>query len=265
MPDMEVLQFVKRVLRAPIFPADRNKPVSPLRALVSLPILFDLVSLVLQTRDLARLKKILSSYSVDDEYHRAVHDYNAGVTLNKLITTTRRAERYYELLACPRRDLVNEKLLIIGPRNIHECLLAWTHGWGWRSITAIDLYSTNPKIKVMNMEEMTFEKGSFDSVSMANTLSYSKDTRSTIRSVAWVIKEGGYFAFGATFDPSGQRWLGDRIDGASLVRMLHDEGFEICAHLARDKRNSEGRIQTSHDYLARKIPNGEQRLDPFFQ
>ena len=45
--------------------------------------------------------------------------------------------------------------------------------------------------------------------------------------------------------------------------MLHDAGFEIEAHSGVDKVNSEKRLQTSHEILARKMPAGEKRLDPF--
>ncbi|MBL8700141.1 MAG: methyltransferase domain-containing protein [Alphaproteobacteria bacterium] len=249
--------------RAVLRPARREAPVMPLRAVLRTPVVFDLLSFAMQLRDLARVTRIRDSYAVESAHHRDVHDYNAGVTQGKLITTTRRVERYYELLAQPRRDLGRDRLLIVGPRNVHELLTAWTYGYSWPLIEAIDLYSTNPKIAVMNMEAMTFEDERFDAVAMANTLSYADDTRTALAGVARVLKPGGRFAFSATYDPDGTRWKEDRVEAGTIAAMLRELGFEICVHFAVDKTNSQGRLQTSHDFLVRKIPAGETRRDAF--
>jgi SAM-dependent methyltransferase len=249
--------------RALISPAGRAAPVRPLRSLVALPGVFDLVSLALQARDLARLARIRDGYAVEGEHHRAVHDYNAEVTQAKRITTTRRVERYYDMLALPARDLSGDRLLIVGPRNVHELLVAWTRGYAWDRIEAIDLYSTNPKIAVMNMEKMSFEDARFDAVSMANTLSYADDTRTALAEVARVLKPGGRYAFSATYDPDGSRWKEDAVSGGAIATMLRETGFDIVMHFAVDKVNSQGRRQTSHHFSARRVPTGEARRDPF--
>ena len=139
------------------------------------PRIFDLVSCLMQLRDVRAVAKIREDLPRDTFYAK-VADYNMGVTERKVITTTRRAEIYYQTLALPPRDTSVETLLIVGPRNVHELLIAWLYGYRWRNIHAIDLYSTNPKIHVMNMEEMTFPDDTFDAVVMSNTLAYSRDT-----------------------------------------------------------------------------------------
>jgi SAM-dependent methyltransferase len=255
--------IVGHLVRAVLRPAGRDTPVEALRSIAGLPRIFDLLSWWLQTADLRRLSAINRSYTVDDAHHRSVQDYNAGVTKSKVITTTRRAENLYRLLANRRRHVGKDRLLIVGPRNRAELLLAWVHGFSWSNTTAIDLYSVNPKIHVMNMEAMTWPAESFDAVTMANTLSYAADTRRAIGEVARILKPGGHFAFTATYDPGGERWKEDEVSAAQIAGMLHDAGFEVEAHVGVDKINSEKRRQTSHDFLARKIPAGEARLDPF--
>ena len=260
---MTVKNVLGAIYRAVFSPARRGAPVQPLRAFARLPVVYDMVSLALQARDLRRMSRIAGTYATDDAHYRQVHDYNAGVTRSKVITTTRRAERYYELLSLLRRPAREERLLIVGPRNVQELFTAWTRGWSWDRIEAIDLYSTNSKISVMNMEAMAFPDASFDAVAMANTLSYANDTRQALLEVARVLRPGGRFAFSATYDPDGSRWKEDKVDGGALATMLRELGFEVCVHFAADKTNSEGRRQTSHDFLVRLVPPGEQLRDPF--
>lgn len=243
-------------------PAARRQPFTPIRDILNWPILFDLVSLVMQVRDIRRTARIQRKYALEDAHHRKVHDYNAGVTLTKRFTRTRRAEEYYGVLSQPLRDVSDEQLLIVGPRNIHELWIAWLHGFSWRNIIAIDLYSTNPKIQIMNMEALNFPDGSFDAIVMANTLSYAADTEQTIREMARVLKDGGRFIFSATYDPGSPDYPGDWVRGAEIVTHLRESGFGLYYHVAYDKINSRGRGQTSHTFAAQKHGELPPLLDP---
>ena len=255
--------FAGQLYRSVMHPTQRRMPVSPWRALVGLPVVFDLVSLVMQTADHRRTLRIKDTYAVDDAHHRMVQNYNAEVTLNKVFTSTRRFDIYYKLLALPPRDLAIEKLLIVGPRNRPELLSAWCHGFRWRNIDAIDLFSANPKIRIMNMEAMTWPDESFHAVSMSNTLSYAEDTQRVVNEVARVLKPGGRFAFSVSYVPKAERWKEEVVGGDLIADFLHSAGFEIEIHQATDKINSVGERQTSHAFMARKLPPGEKRLDPF--
>src|SRR5687767_15055230 len=104
--------YAYQALVSPARPAEQN---TLLRALLRRPRVFDLVSLVLQARDLGRLGRITAAYAMDDEHARRAHDYNAGVSVSKLITTTRRAEGLYRIAALPPRNLSGEQLLSVGP------------------------------------------------------------------------------------------------------------------------------------------------------
>ena len=253
------------IYRAFAHPAKRKARFQPVRSMCRLPIVYDIISLFLQLRDLNRLSKIkdhLATTNSNAHYHQ-VHLYNADVTQEKLVTSTRRAEIYYKLLSFFYRPLNTERLLVVGPRNIQELFTAWTYGWSWNNIQGIDLYSTNPKIIVMNMEKMDFKDSSFGAVAMANTLSYADDTNQALSEVARILRPGGWFSFSATFDPNGSTWKEDGVDGKSLAEMLHNLNFEICGHFVVDKINSQKRRQTSHDFLVRLIPENEENLDPF--
>lgn len=243
-------------------PSRRRQKFTPVRDILRWPVIFDLLSLIVQIHDLRRTAAILKEYAIDDPHHRKVQDYNAGVTLTKQFTRTRRAEEYYGVVAQPLRDMSNERLLIVGPRNIHELLIAWLHGFSWNNIEAIDLYSTNPKIQVMNMESTRYADGCFDAVVMANTLSYAADTDKTIKEIARILKPGGRFVFSATYDPGSPDYPGDWIRGGEIVEMLKEANFQAYYHYAYDKVNSRGRRQTSHTFAAQKQNSAITFLDP---
>jgi SAM-dependent methyltransferase len=257
------MDLVRHLYVAVVQPAPRARPAGFLRRIVGLPVIFDLTALAMQTRDLARLGRIRDSYpAADDEHHRRAHDYNAGVSQQKRITTTRRAEDIYEILALPPRPLNRERLLIVGPRNIHEFLIAWVHGFNWDLMQGIDLYSTNPKIRTMNMEGMDFPDQSFDAIGMSATISYAKDTARCLREMARVLKPGGRFAFGMPYHPQRTDWHGDRISASEMRRLLHEVGFEIYYHHAWDKTSKLGQPQTSHRFGAVKRDPSNRLLDP---
>lgn len=250
------------IYRAVFSPAKRAAPSLFGRNILRLPIIFDLVSLVMQLWDLSNVSKLKGLGKLDDPHFDAVRNYNAGVTASKQVTTTRRAEEYYAALTIPRRNVGNETLLIVGPRNVQELFIAWTFGFCWANIIGIDLYSTNTKIIEMNMENMTFPDNSFDAISMANTLSYAKSTRTALSEAARVLKPGGRFAFSATYDPN-ERWHEDSVSGAEIKAILDDLNLRVYVHYSIDKVNALGRTQTSHTFAVMKFAPTEVKFDNF--
>lgn len=240
----QAYEFVYRAIASPaVVPLP---PRSLARSTLLRPRVFDLISAVLQIRDARRLLAIKERYGADDPYHRQVQDYNAGRTLGKLVTTSRGAEPLYRVATLLPRDVGSLDLLIVGPRNVQELLLAWLHGFTWRRIQAIDLYSSNPKILVMNMESMTFEDGSFDVVVMSNTLPYASDTFKCLSELKRVLRPEGQLVFGAAYDPGDTKWRGSAISGEQILRMLRDLELDLYHYRPSDKVNALGRLQTSH-------------------
>jgi SAM-dependent methyltransferase len=234
------------VYRALVSPASVPLPERGLRSLLLRRRLFDIVSVTLQLRDARRLRTIKDDYGVDDPYHRRVQDYNAGVTLGKVVTTGRRAEPLYRVATLLPRDVAREDLLIVGPRNVQELLTAWLHGFSWSRIQGIDLYSTNPKIRVMNMESLTFADGSFDVIVMSNTLAYASDTFKCLSELQRVLRVDGRLVFGATYDPGDEKWAGSVITGDQIRQMLRELRLDLYYYFPSDKVNVLGRVQTSH-------------------
>lgn len=224
MSNISNFRVLAQSLRRPqSLPGDRGW----LRIVVSRPIIFDLTSTIFQLRDLSRLKKIENGPEYADDFYEHVHSYNAGVTIKKIITRTRRAERLLPVLGLPPRDLSSERVLLVGPRNIHEILQVWLMGYRWRNIEGIDLYSTNPKIRVMNMEHMSYPEGTFDALFSSATLSYAKDISGCVREFIRVLKIGGRAAFMHSHVLGESEFSGNAISGEEVANAIRLHGGEI--------------------------------------
>lgn len=259
---MRLLSLPRTIARLMVYPVPAQRPVRPFRTLLRSPRLFGLVSTCLQLRDVWRQERIRKHYTLDDAHHKMAQDYNAEVTQKHVVHVTRRPEEIYQILDLPPRDVRDERLLIVGPRNIAEFVFAWVYGFSWRNLVGVDLYSTNPKILVMNMEEMTFEDGSFDAVAMSATLAYAQDTPKTIAEVFRVLRPGGRFVFTGTHVPDSDQWPGNRYSGNALKDVLHTAGFQIYFHHANSKINSLGQPQTAHRFGVYKPDPDNVSLDP---
>ena len=192
--------------------------------------LYDLSSALVQLYWIRYVRNASVILKPDDPYKKNVQEYNASVTINKLITTTRRAEELFQALRLPPRDLAKERLLLIGPRHVQEFYTAYLYGFSWQAIEGVDLYRTYPRIHVMDMEAMTFPDESFDSILMANTLSYAKSVRTCLGECARVLKKNGHFVFGSTYCPDGKEWVGNQVNGDEVKQ-------NITVKLLMDRKN----------------------------
>lgn len=251
------------LVEALLRPSRPTRPTLALRELLRTPRLFALISYAIQVRDMGRVEMARTAYAVTDSHHRKVHDYNLGTIRKKRIVTTRRTEDLYPILALPSRDISDEKVLVIGCRDVLELFVAWLHGFSWKNISGLDLFSTNRKIIAMNMEAMTFPDGTFDSVAMGNTLAYAKDARAALSEVARILRPGGRFVFnhGYRGPTKGTDYPQDSVTGAEIRDTLSSLGLEIYFYHAHDRTIRDGRPQTSHFFGVRKPIEGERRLD----
>ncbi|MEB3213686.1 MAG: class I SAM-dependent methyltransferase [Leptolyngbyaceae bacterium] len=248
--------WIKSIISAALHSQSTASIPSLARRVLQGPWLFGMVSTVLQLRDSGAQGRIMENYTSDNPHFQRVQSYNAFVTQSKSVVKTRRAQRYFRIIGLPDRDVSREKILLVGPRNVHELLMAWIFGFSWGNITGIDLYSTNPKIKVMNMENMSFPDDEFDVVVMANTLAYASDTEKCLSEVVRVLKPGGVAAFGATFTKDSE-WIGNMVSGADIAFILSRLPVEVYYYRSSDKVNALGQLQTVHDFgIVKKDPVG---------
>ena len=246
------INLIKLFLLSFLKPSFKRGGNNPLKEFLKLPILFDITTFLFQLRYLNRIKNLVT-LDQPTKYIEDVIKYNSSVTIGKLITRSRRAEFFYQIPSTILGDLSNKKLLIIGPRNVHELYLAWLYGFNWENIKAIDLYSGHPKIIPMNMHELKFDDESFDCIVMAHTLSYAEDTERVIKEVGRVLNPGGIFSFGCTFDPEDDRWIGSLMDGQKIYNFLKQANMKILLHFPEEKKNALGHNQTNNKFNAQKI------------
>jgi SAM-dependent methyltransferase len=92
------------------------------------------------------------------------------------------------------------RILIIGPCNNKE-LNAFVK-FGFQNFDAIDLVSTDFRIKVMDMHNLNFQDEMFDVVYSTNVIHCTKDPKSLGRELYRVTKKGGYLVLGVTVELS---------------------------------------------------------------
>lgn len=253
-----ILKYIKKIIKNP---SKNDFPINVFRTFFRMQRVFDFFSLFIQLLDLKRVKK-LSIFYKEDKYYDKVKQYNGTKTKDKLITTTRRAEELYQIISTLSGPYIpTSKLLIVGPRNVQELFLAWTFGFKWKNIAGIDLYSTNKKIKVMDMSNMNFAEETFDYVSMANTLTYAKDVNKVLIEVARVLKPGGMFVFGLTYSPEDKEWHSNHLKGGQIKVMLSKSYLNIISCISSDKVNAINLRQTKTIIVCRKNKSKNEFLD----
>ena len=91
-------------------------------------------------------------------------------------------------------DRATASVLVIGPRNEAELLLLASYGFPLRNMRAIDLFSTSPKISLMDMHDLEFGDDQFDLVYASFVFAYSDDLERACAEVARVVRGGGFVA-----------------------------------------------------------------------
>lgn len=232
------------------------------RRLLLSPRVFDTISFAAQLADRRRTNRIQQSYASDSEHLRWVQDYNSNVTVRKQFSRTRRNERLLRVVAMPPHNTRDDTLLLIGPRNVAELVLSWLYGFRWRNVTGIDLYSTNPKIKVMDMQAMTFADSTFDAIVMSHTFSYADDPEQCLAECTRVLKLGGRLVFNHAFTPLEDSFPGNKMPGRDVYAMIQNLPLKLYYYEATEKNNAAGHRQTTHLFGLRKVDPEAKAMDP---
>lgn len=99
------------------------------------------------------------------------------------------------------RDKPFNKILSIGPRSESELFLLLAHGFRWKNITALDLFSYTPKFDVGDMHEMPYKNNSFDIIISGWCLGYSENFKLALQEKIRVIKDSGIIVIGHGYKP----------------------------------------------------------------
>lgn len=90
-----------------------------------------------------------------------------------------------------KNSLKRLKILIIGPRNESELFSFASAGYLISNISAIDLFSYSPLVKIMDMHNLNFEDNYFDIVYAGWVIAYSDNKSKAVSEMERVTKKGG--------------------------------------------------------------------------
>jgi len=222
------------------------------------PRIFKIVARVLMFIWPHNPKKQQKSVDFEDNKHlEYVHKYT--VTQDEVQNTKgsgRRAERYYQIVSLPPRDMSKENVLIIGGKNVVELFIAWIYGFKWENIVGIDLFSLHPKIKIMDMESMSFADETFDNVTMANVYGYQLDPEKCIAEISRILRPGGKLCFNSVFSQDSVLPV-YKIRVNELITIFKKHNFEIIYHSSENKPSG-----VSHIWSLKKMNMSDLSLDP---
>jgi len=111
----------------------------------------------------------------------------------------RRMRRLIKAIAAIETISLNEQLLILGPRNENDLLIAAAEGFKWTNIVGCDLISYSPKINLGDLHALPYSDNSFDVVICGWTLSYSDNPMKAASEILRVVKPGGLVGIGIEY------------------------------------------------------------------
>jgi len=232
--------------------------VGLLRKICNSPRIFKIIARVLMFIWPHNPKKQRKTLDFRDNRHlEYVHEYT--VTQDETQDTRgsgRRAERYYQIISLPPRELRNENILIIGGKNVVELFIAWLYGFQWKNISGIDLFSLHPKILIMDMEDMKFPNESYDNVTMANVYGYQLDPEKCISEISRILKPGGKLVFNSSYSPVSDLPV-YQLRVNQILDIFKKYNFEVLYHSNENKPPN-----VSHIWSLQKKDFSNLTLDP---
>lgn len=192
-----------------------------------------------------RLQQLVKGKGVDSGFiAEQVLPYNLG---NINIINRGRTERVIAILRSIRGlKLGSLNTLVVGPRNEAELLLLSSYGFDSAKLTAIDLFSYSPAVRLMDMHELKFSDNSFDAVYSAFVITYSDDIPKAITETIRVARDGALIVF--VFEHLGQG-AGNRFGKNNLgngpVDLLGEFGPHVGHVYWQEDFENEGRYTSS--------------------
>ncbi|MAZ46358.1 MAG: hypothetical protein CMM98_02125 [Rickettsiales bacterium] len=93
------------------------------------------------------------------------------------------------------------KVLSIGPRSLGEILNIQSHGYEYKNISAIDLFSISSKINIGDIHNIPYEDDKFDVIFCGWVIAYSENKKLACSEIVRVLKPGGIFSIGVSYSP----------------------------------------------------------------
>lgn len=256
------MQYLRALWNSLLHPQASPTDSSLVRAFLAKPRVYDLISAFLQLRQSARIAALPAPAADDDSPRARTIRHNQAQIMNKTYTRTRRVEAFYRIATTPPRDVSRERVLIVGGRAINEFFAATLYGFRWENLTGADLFSAHPKILSMDMHALDFAEGTFDVVTMINTLAYSVRPELAISEAMRVLKPGGRFVFNHIYCGESEEFSQTAtVPGNEILAIVKSNGGRVYFHDTSDKTNSHGKPQTSHSIGARKVLGMSLPLD----
>lgn len=140
-----------------------------------------------------------------------------------------RLEPFAALIARQCPDLgADAEVLCIGARNEVEIEILARHGFP--RVTAIDLWSRSPRIRVGDMHRMTFPDRSFDLIFASHVFEHAWDFARVAAECLRVLRPGGYVfcAVPTDFEPTEHDRY-DFKDAAGLLRYFRGAPLTVLA------------------------------------
>lgn len=132
-------------------------------------------------------------------------DHNRKQVLSFLWGHRNRTEGLMNVLrSIQSPNLKGAKLLCVGPRNEAELLLLDAYGFPLRNIESIDLFSYSPRIRLMDMNALSYADNTFDVYYSSAVIRYSPDVHKTVAESIRVTRPGGIMAYGFTYGLIGE-------------------------------------------------------------
>lgn len=140
------------------------------------------------------LKQLIKGEGVESGFvAEQVLPYNLG---NINIINRGRTERVIALLRSIRGlKLRTLNTLVVGPRNEAELMLLSSYGFDKSKLTAIDLFSYAPTVRLMDMHQLKFADDQFDAFYSAFVITYSDDIPQAVAETIRVAKHGALVIF----------------------------------------------------------------------
>ena len=164
-----------------------------------------------------------------------------------------RPNKCFRIIRSHNLNLSKSKLLIIGPRNFSELLLAFFHGFRWKNIFGLDLYSEHPKVKLANIENIQNNNSEYDVIVCSGVLNYVNKLSLSMNNLIKLTKNGGLIVIQTDLNEKLDKDVSYNLSGDLNIDekiKLVEKNIEMVTFREDIKSIYKGNL---HQYLAFKV------------